>query len=158
MSVVSAGVRQVARVGHAGERVALRAGRGALGRAVGLVDDRTIERIGSNDRVLAALFATLARMVAVNRPNLTSDIRIVVDVDGEPRTWSLRARAGQASARRGEVDDPDLTLRLTLADLLGLATGRTTGVTLAATGRIQIEGDLVAALALMRAAEGAPPA
>jgi hypothetical protein len=141
-----------------GERLALRVGRTALGGAMDRLDEATVQRLGGHDRALWVLFTTLARMVAVSRPGLVADVQFVVDADGGPRRWVLSADAGRVSARRGELEDPDLTLRLALADLLALAGGRTTGITLATKGRVDFDGDLVAALALMRAAEGAPRA
>jgi hypothetical protein len=146
------------RVLRDGERLALRVGRTALGGAMARLDEATLQRVGGSDRALWVLFTTLARMVAVSRPALVADVQFVVDADGEERRWALCADAGRVSARRGELDDPDLTLRMALAELLALAGGRTTGITLATRGRVDFDGDLVAALALMRAAEGAPPA
>jgi hypothetical protein len=141
-----------------GERLALRAGRTVLGTAMARLDEETVHRVGGSRPALGTLFTVLARMVAVSRPNLVADVQFVVDADGSEQRWVIHADQGRVSARQGELEAPDLTLRLTLADLLALAGGRTTGITLATTGRVTIDGDLVAALALMRAAEGAPPA
>jgi hypothetical protein len=146
------------RLRREGERQAMRLGRTALGGVMGRLDDATVQRLGGTEPALGALFTVLARMVAVSRPGLVADVEFVVDVDGEEQRWWLRADAGRVSSGRGGLDAPDLTLRMALADLLALAGGRTTGITLATRGRVTIEGDLVAALAIMRAAEGAPPA
>jgi hypothetical protein len=146
------------RLRQEGERQAMRLGRTALGGVMGRLDESTVQRVGGSEPALGALFAVLARMVAVSRPNLVADVQFIVEADTEEQRWTLRADAGRVSAARGELDSPDLTLRLALADLLALAGGRTTGITLATKDRVTIEGDLVAALAIMRAAEGAPPA
>jgi hypothetical protein len=146
------------RLRQQGERQAMRLGRTALGGVMGRLDESTVRRLGGSEPALGVLFTVLARMVAVSRPSLVADVQFVVGVDADEQRWTLRADAGRVSAARGELESPDLTLRLALADLLALAGGRTTGITLATTDRITIEGDLVAALALMRAAEGAPPA
>lgn len=141
-----------------GQRLAYLAGRRALGATTARISDDRVVRLGETDLALRALFAVLARMVRVCRPALRADVQFEVGTHDGVREWTLRAADDGVTARAGRLDAPDLTLRLQLSDLLDLARGRTTGVALAARDRLDIDGDLVAALALMRAAEGAAPA
>lgn len=59
--------------------------------------------------------------------------------------WHLRISDGRCRARRGGVESPTATLRLTHPDLLDLATGKTQGPQLYLTGKIKITGETMLA-------------
>lgn len=135
------------------EQAAVTLAQRGLAAVVGRVDDRWLARAGNNEVVVGMILRALARLVAAHEPTLRADILFVVATPSGDRIWTLRAREGIAGARPVVVVDPDLTLRLDLADLLGLAAARTTGVALLVKSRLRIEGSMPTAMALMRAVE-----
>lgn len=143
----------VARVTAPLEHAGIAWARRALAQAVDRVPPERLERLGDRDVVVGGILRALARLVAAHEPTLRADIVFVVAAPTGEKLWTLRARDGRAGARPVAVVDPDLTLRLDLADLLSLAAARTTGVALLVKSRLKMEGSMVVAMALMRAVD-----
>lgn len=129
--------------------------RRALGQAVDRVPPAQLERFGDREAVIGTILQALARLVATHEPDLRADVLFVIRTASGEQLWTLRAREGIAGARPVAVVEPDLTLRMDLADLLGLAAARTTGVSLLVKSRLKMEGSMVVAMALMRAVDPA---
>jgi hypothetical protein len=133
------------------ERVAARAVRGTLGVAIDRLEEPTLARVGGRPLVVQALLVAVARALARRSPDLDTDILFAVVVDGAPRYWTLRTRQGRTSVRAVQYQAPDVTMQLDLTDFLELASGRQSGLGLMSSGRLEVEGNTLHAMALARA-------
>lgn len=106
---------------------------------------------GLRARVLAhAVLAAAPRAVVARRAerlDATVEWR-VTRPDGGASVRTMSIGNGRCRVRRGVVAEPDLTLQLSVADLLALVTGSTDGARLVFGGRLRINGDLDLAMRL----------
>ena len=116
--------------------------------------DEGLEQLdGRRARVAASVLLACAPLVtnrrAASRRDGTVEFR-VKQPGGGASMHTLLFRGGRCRSRRGVVAEPDLTLELTIADLLRLAAGEIDGLSLVFTGRLRISGDLDLAFRLPR--------
>jgi hypothetical protein len=116
--------------------------------------DEGLEQLdGRRARLAASVLLACAPLVtnrrAARRRDGTVEFR-VKQPGGGASMHTLAFRDGRCRARRGVVAEPDLTLELTIADLLRLAAGQVDGLSLVFTGRLRISGDLDLAFRLPR--------
>jgi SCP-2 sterol transfer family len=123
-------------------------------RAVQAAGDEGLERLdGRRGRlVVTALFALTPLLVDRRRARRRDGVVEwrITEPDGGASVHTMVFTAGRMRVRRGVVAAPDLTLQLSIADLLRLAAGLSDGVTLVFTGRLRVAGDLDLAFRLPR--------
>ncbi|MFN8149910.1 MAG: bifunctional 3-(3-hydroxy-phenyl)propionate/3-hydroxycinnamic acid hydroxylase [Solirubrobacterales bacterium] len=123
-------------------------GERALAAAAERFDDRGLERAFGNPLALAGIFKELARAFVPRVANgfsgeLQYDLR---RSSGRVSSWTVRVDGVRAAARHGKADDPDLTVRIGLADFLRMAAGQLDQVDLLKSHRLDASGDgLIAA-------------
>jgi predicted lipid carrier protein YhbT len=112
--------------------------------------DRWLERTIGSPRGLRIVFAQMARMY---RPDAaagwTGDIRYeLTGSDGGTRTWTVTCEPASARVRGHAEPDPDLTLKLSLADFIRVAAGELDPAKALLSGRLDLEGDFAIAMRL----------
>jgi alkanesulfonate monooxygenase SsuD/methylene tetrahydromethanopterin reductase-like flavin-dependent oxidoreductase (luciferase family)/putative sterol carrier protein len=129
--------------GHA--RAALRErGQTVLARVVGDRDDAELERRFGARWVQRAMFGAMARAF-VPEAAAGFEGRIAYELgrrNGPPDRWTIEIRDGKASARGGNGHDPDVLLRMPVADFARLAAGTADPLVAFLEGRAEVEGNL----------------
>jgi putative sterol carrier protein len=118
-------------------------GRQAFKAFVRRASDARLERIAGSDPALALLFAAMTRVYEPDKAHgfageLEFDLR---RADGRVAPWTVRVDSKRATARRGGAAAPALTLTLTVADFLRIATRDLDAGRALLTGRLDLAGD-----------------
>jgi putative sterol carrier protein len=72
---------------------------------------------------------------------------IQIDLNGDGGgQWAIKIANGSVSIDQGQVDTPNLTLRMAASDYVELAHGRANPMSLFMAGKIQVEGDISLAM------------
>jgi alkanesulfonate monooxygenase SsuD/methylene tetrahydromethanopterin reductase-like flavin-dependent oxidoreductase (luciferase family)/putative sterol carrier protein len=113
-------------------------------------DDRRLERVVGSDPGLRVLFGAMAQRFRPERAaGFTGAILYELRAgDGTTKPWTVDVGRDRASARPGRAPEPDVTLRLALADFVRLAGGDLDAGKALMTGRLEIGGDTTVALRL----------
>jgi putative sterol carrier protein len=85
------------------------------------------------------------------RPRMAGNMEATIqfDLSGEGGgQWYLIIRAGTCSVARGQAESPDAKVIMAAADFVGINTGAVSAVEAFWSGRIRVEGELEAVLAL----------
>jgi len=64
--------------------------------------------------------------------------------------WAMRIADGRCEVEEGKAESPRVTIRIGLADFLGLITGKAAGMQLFMTGKLKVKGDMGAAMKLQK--------
>jgi putative sterol carrier protein len=97
---------------------------------------------------LAQAMASLPeRFQAKMAGNLVTTIQFEFSGEGGGRWW-LRIDQGECTTGRGEVSDPEATVRMSAADFAGINDGTINAPDVFWSGRIDIQGSVEAVLAL----------
>jgi putative sterol carrier protein len=112
--------------------------------------DRRLERTVGSPRGLRFVFSQMARAYRPERAGgWTGDIRCeLTRSDGVTHTWTLTCEPSTARAREGAAPQPDLTIKLTVADFIRVAARDLDPVKALLSGRLDLEGDFTVALRL----------
>lgn len=99
-------------------------------------------------------FATLARSFQPSRAHgfegvILQSFHYQFDPDREPDHWTLEIRDGKAKAWRGEAADPDVHIRMAVADYAKVVLGQMSPVLAMIEGKAEAEGDLTVAARLV---------
>lgn len=111
------------------------------------------EMNGLRARVVAHAVLAAAPRAVVRRRAERLDATVewrVTRPDGGASVRTMVIRGGRCRVRRGVVAEPDLTLQLSVADLLALVTGTADAIKLVFGGRLKVSGDLDLAMRLPR--------
>jgi alkanesulfonate monooxygenase SsuD/methylene tetrahydromethanopterin reductase-like flavin-dependent oxidoreductase (luciferase family)/putative sterol carrier protein len=141
-------------------RAALRdRGQAALARVVEGRDDAELERRFGSRLVQRAMFGAMARAF-VPEAAAGFEGRIAYELgrrDASPDRWTIEIRGGRASAHPGNSHEPDVLLRMPVADFARLAAGATDPLAAFLEGRAEVEGDLAVARRLPEMFGGPSP-
>jgi predicted lipid carrier protein YhbT len=112
--------------------------------------DERLERTIGSPRGLRAVFSRMPRMYRPDRAaGWTGDVRYeLTDSHGRDRTWTVTCGPERASVREGAAPDPDLKVKLGVADFLRVAAGELDPAKALLSGRMDLEGDFAVALRL----------
>ncbi len=113
-------------------------------------DDRRLERTVGSRVGLRVLFAALRSSLSPDRTEgfvgeLCCELRTA---GGELRVWSIDIGPERAVVRPGRGDDPQLTVKLSVADFVRIAGGDLDAGEALLTGRLDLEGDFSVATRL----------
>ncbi len=113
-------------------------------------DDRLLERTIGTAPALRAMFAAMrSRFVPSAAGGFTGDLLYELRwADGRVRPWTVTITPDRALARPGRPPQPQLTVRLTLADFARLAGGELDAGSALLAGRLDLEGDFALAARL----------
>ena len=113
-------------------------------------DDRLLERTIGTAPVLCAMFAAMrSRFVPSAAGGFTGDLLYELrSADGRVRPWTVTITPDRALARPGRPPEPQLTVRLTVADFARLAGGELDAGSALLTGRLDVEGPFALAARL----------
>ena len=98
---------------------------------------------GGVEGVLGQVFAGMAE--SFNPAKATGQQATVQYEIGAPdgtHEWAMRIADGACEVEPGRADSPRVTIRIGLADFLGLITGKAAGMQLFMTGKLKVSGDL----------------
>jgi putative sterol carrier protein len=112
--------------------------------------DRRLERTVGSPRGLRFVFAQMVRAYRPERAEgWTGDIRYeLTRSDGAKHTWTVTCEPAGARAREGAAKQPDLTIKLSVADFLRVAARELDPAKALLSGRLDLEGDFAIALRL----------
>jgi putative sterol carrier protein len=112
--------------------------------------DERLERTIGSPRGLKMVFARMPRMYRPERAaGWAGDIRYeLTDSRGAHRAWTVTCGPERASVRAGSAPDPDLTIKVGVADFLRVAAGELDPAKALLSGRMDLEGDFAVALRL----------
>ena len=112
--------------------------------------DRRLERTIGSPRGLRLVFAQMARAYRPERADgWTGDIRYeLTRSDGTTHTWTVTCEPSAAHARDSAAPQPDLTIKLSVADFLRVAAGDLDPAKALLSGRLDLEGDFAVAMRL----------
>jgi putative sterol carrier protein len=119
-------------------------------RFVARSDDRRLERVFGTRPGLRVIFTGMTQRFVPEQAQ-GFDGEIVYELrtaKGATRSWVVRVAGRRATARPGRPRDPQLTIRVALADFVRLAANDLDPGTALMTGRIAMTGDLSVALRL----------
>jgi len=113
-------------------------------------DDRVLERTLGSGPGLRVLFAAMTRrFVPEEAQGFEGEIAYALrTAAGEPRPWTVRIGAADATASPGAAGAPALTVKLTIADFLKIAARDLDPGEALLTGRLDLAGDFVLATRL----------
>jgi putative sterol carrier protein len=119
-------------------------------RFVRRVSDARLERTLGSDRGLRLIFRTMAKAYRPDRAaGWSGDIRYeLADSRGAVRTWTVTCGPAQARAREAAAPDPDLTVKVGVADFIRVAGRDLDPAKALLTGRMDLEGDFAVATRL----------
>jgi putative sterol carrier protein len=119
-------------------------------RFVKRASDRRLERTVGSPRGLRFVFAQMARAYRPDRAEgWTGDIRYeLTRADGTTQTWTVTCGPAGARSREGAALDPQLTLKLSVADFIRVAARDLDPAKALLSGRLDLEGDFAVALRL----------
>ena len=102
---------------------------------------------GGVDGVLDAVFEVYRSSFSPERAEDANESFIFdITVPDGARPYFLAVHDGTCEVGRGTVDSPSATIRLGLADFLQMSLGKTNGGVLAMSGRLEVSGDVFAAI------------
>ena len=141
-------------------RLAALRGQAALRAFVRDAGDRRLERTVGSALGLRLLFTALASSFTPERADgVTGELCCELRTAGGKRgRWTLVLGPDGARARAGAAEDPRLTVRLTVADLVRIAGGELDPGAALLSGRMDLEGDVALALRLGELFGPPPPA
>lgn len=94
-----------------------------------------------------------AQMPAYFQPEAAGNdqARLQFDLSGEGGgTWSLEVADGQCLVHEGTVDNPDLTLRMTVSDFLAMIRGELDSMKAVMSGKIGFKGNITLGMKLLK--------
>jgi hypothetical protein len=112
--------------------------------------DRRLERTIGSPRGLRFVFAQMVRAYRPERAEgWTGDILYeLTRSDGATHAWTVSCGPSAARAREGAEPQPDLTIKLTVADFIRVAARDLDPAKALLSGRLDLEGDFAVALRL----------
>jgi putative sterol carrier protein len=112
--------------------------------------DRRLERTVGSPRGLRFVFAQMARAYRPDRASgWTGDIRYeLTRSDGAASVWTVTCEPAGARAHAGGAPDPQLTLKLSVADFIRVAARDLDPAKALLSGRLDLEGDFAVAMRL----------
>jgi alkanesulfonate monooxygenase SsuD/methylene tetrahydromethanopterin reductase-like flavin-dependent oxidoreductase (luciferase family) len=132
--------------------VARERGVGVLGRVVDGADDAKLERRFGGAAAQRVMFGAMARSF---EPDAADGFqgRLVWELSrpatgAPPATWTIEVSDGRATARRGAMPEPALTVRFELADFVRIAAGAIDPASPLFEGRASFDGDFALAAKL----------
>ncbi|MBN1992922.1 MAG: SCP2 sterol-binding domain-containing protein [Anaerolineae bacterium] len=90
-----------------------------------------------------------AKMPAAFLPDKAAGLNktILIDLNGEGGgQWALKIADGQISVSEGQIDSPNLALRMAASDYVALVNGQANPMNLFMAGKIKVEGDVMLAM------------
>jgi putative sterol carrier protein len=134
-------------------------GQAVLARFVGGRDDAELERRFGSPWVQRAMFGAMARAF-VPEAAAGFEGRIAYELgrrDAPPDRWTIEIRDGRASAHAGNGHEPEVLLRMPVADFARLAAGTADPLVAFLEGRAEVEGNLDVARRLQEMFGGPSP-
>jgi hypothetical protein len=105
------------------------------------------EQDGGIDGVLEGLFQVYQDSFDPERAgNSEAEFLFEIETPEGLKPYALTVAKGVCKVRPGTLDAPTASIKLGLADFLQMSLGRTSGGVLAMAGRLQVEGDVFAAI------------
>ncbi len=113
-------------------------------------DDRRLERTIGTAAGLRLIFSAMQRRFVPSRAGgFTGDVLCELRAsEGGVLPWTVSISPGRAVARRGRPAEPQLTVRLTVADFVRLAARDLDAGQALLSGRLDLEGDFALATRL----------
>lgn len=111
------------------------------------IADIAIREAGSAQRALAVAFADVPRRFRPERAGRKQGVFLLeIDTGGGIEKYLIAVADGHCRVSREEDANPDVTMRMSFADLLRLVTGRMSGQDAFMTGKVAVSGDLIFAM------------
>jgi hypothetical protein len=125
-------------------------GQALLKRFVRRSSDERLERTIGSRRGLRIVFAQMAKAYRPDRAaGWTGDIRYELTYPrAATRTWTVSCGTDAARVHEGAAPDPDLTIKLAVADFIRVAGQDLDPAKALLSGRMDLEGDFAVALRL----------
>jgi putative sterol carrier protein len=85
------------------------------------------------------------------RPKMAGNMRATINFDltgSDGGAWVMTIDRGDCQVRSGTAEGPDATVTMAAADFVGINTGKRNASEIFWSGRIQVQGDMEAVIAL----------
>jgi putative sterol carrier protein len=98
---------------------------------------------GGTDGVLEKVFAGMAGSFNPEKAaGQQAVVQYEISAPDGAHQYAMRIADGRCEIDKGRAESPRVTIRMGLADFLGLITGKLNGMQLFMTGKLKVQGDL----------------